>query len=124
MINRAARKPLRRFRGLLLKPRRSVRHSTGLPHAPSECPLIRLPEESTVAIAAEPLAEKKNSRPNNSSAFKVVPESRELRDRVRAEAARFAAPVDRAKAFGRDELRRMSEELLRKLGLDEQYLGF
>jgi geranylgeranyl pyrophosphate synthase len=77
-----------------------------------------------VAIAAEPLAEKKNSRPNNSSAFKVVPETRELRDRVRAEAAKFAAPLDHTKTFARDELRRMGEELLRKLGLDEQYLGF
>ncbi len=76
-----------------------------------------------MAIATEPQAEKKSSRPN-SSAFKVVPETRELRDRVRAEAALFAAPLDRSKMLGRDELRGMSEDLLRRLALDEQYLGF
>jgi geranylgeranyl diphosphate synthase, type II len=76
-----------------------------------------------VAIAAEPQAEKKPARPN-SSAFKVVPETRELRDRIRAEAGRFAAPLDRSKTFTRDELRKLSEEMLRQMGLNEQYLGF
>src|SRR5689334_11587448 len=81
------------------------------------------PRTSTVAIAVEPPAEKKSSRPNT-SAFKVVPETRELRDRVRAEAARFAAPLDRSKAFSREQLRQMAEGALKQMGLGEQYLGF
>jgi geranylgeranyl pyrophosphate synthase len=60
----------------------------------------------------------------NSAAFKAVPETRELRDRVRAEAARFAAPLDRSKPFTKDQLRKMGEEILRGMGLGEQYLGF
>ncbi len=76
-----------------------------------------------MAIAAEPQAETKPSRPN-SSAFKVVPETRELRDRVRAEAARLATPLDRARSFTRDALKQLAERMLSSMGLDEQYLGF
>ena len=57
--------------------------------------------------------------------FKVVPETRELRDRVRAEAGRVRARPSTAP--GRSPSRHsrsMAEELLRRLGLGEQYLGF
>ena len=76
-----------------------------------------------MAIAAEPPVEKKPTRVN-STHLKVVPEQRELRDRIRAEAARFAAPLDRSKTFTRDDLRKMAEMLLQRMGLGEQYLGF
>jgi geranylgeranyl diphosphate synthase, type II len=76
-----------------------------------------------VAIAAEPLAEKKTSRPNT-SAFKVVPETRALRDRIRAEAGRFAAPLDRSQPLTRDIMRQLAETMLLQLGLDISYLGF
>jgi geranylgeranyl pyrophosphate synthase len=76
-----------------------------------------------VASAAETQVEKKDKRPN-SAHLKVVPETRELRDRVRAEAGRFATALDRAKPLTRPDLRRHSEELLRAMGLGEQYLGF
>ena len=48
--------------------------------------------------AAEPQAEKKDKRPSTAH-LKVVPETRELRDRVRAEAARFGRTLDRSKPF-------------------------
>jgi geranylgeranyl diphosphate synthase type II len=76
-----------------------------------------------VASAAETQADKKEKRPN-SAHLKVVPETRELRDRVRAEAGRFAAVIDRAKPLTRPELRQHAEELLRAMDLTEQYLGF
>jgi geranylgeranyl pyrophosphate synthase len=60
----------------------------------------------------------------NSAAFKTVPETRELRDRIRAEAARFAAPLDRSHTFTKAELQRMGEEMLRGMGVSDQYLGF
>jgi geranylgeranyl pyrophosphate synthase len=76
-----------------------------------------------VAQATEPQAEKKTKR-DHSAAFKVVPETRELRDRVRAEAARIAVPLDRSKMLTRDVLRGLAEGMLVRLEMGPQYLGF
>jgi geranylgeranyl pyrophosphate synthase len=76
-----------------------------------------------VAIAVETKAEKKDKRPSTAH-LKAVPETRELRDRVRAEAARFGQTFDRSKPLTRAGLQQMSEDLLRQMGLGEQYLGF
>jgi geranylgeranyl pyrophosphate synthase len=73
-----------------------------------------------VATAAETKAEK---RPNTAH-LKVVPQTRELRDRIRAEAGRFCAAVDRSRPLTRQSLQQMGEDLLRRLGMEEQYLGF
>jgi len=74
-------------------------------------------------VAEEPKIEKKEKRPN-SAAFKVMPETRELRDRVRVEAARVMQAIDRGRNLTRPHLQELSENLLRHLGLGEQYLGF
>jgi geranylgeranyl pyrophosphate synthase len=74
-----------------------------------------------VATVASPQPDTK--RPN-SSAFKVVPDTRELRDRVRAIAADMGKSLDRAVPLTRDSLKAMAGELLTRLGLGEQYLGF
>jgi geranylgeranyl pyrophosphate synthase len=77
-----------------------------------------------VATAAvETKVEKQEKRPN-SAHLKTVPETRELRDRVRAEAARVGRGIDRSKPLTRSGLQRMGEELLRDMGLGEQFLGF
>ncbi len=76
-----------------------------------------------MALAAETQADKKEKRPN-STHLKVVPETRALRDLVRAESARVAAPIDRAKGMTRPELRAFAEGMLVGMGLTEQYLGF
>jgi len=76
-------------------------------------------EDPTVAIAAETPAEKKDKRPN-SAHLKVMPETRDLRDRVRAEAARFAAGIDRSQALTKPDLRRYGETLLAAMGLTER----
>ncbi|HYT87101.1 MAG TPA: polyprenyl synthetase family protein [Gemmataceae bacterium] len=76
-----------------------------------------------MATAAEPKAETKDKRPN-SSAFKVVPETRALRDRVRAAAADFGKTLDRGRPLTKQGLREMAEGLLQRMGLSEQYLGF
>jgi geranylgeranyl pyrophosphate synthase len=79
-----------------------------------------------VAIAAEapPLETGTVPKRVNSAAFKVVPETRELRDRVRAEAARFISGLDRSRPFTRPQLQKLGEDLLRQMGLGEQFLGF
>ena len=83
----------------------------------------RHPEDPTVATAAEPKAEKTDKRASTAH-FKVVPETRELRDRVRAEAARVGKNFDRAKPFSKQSLQKIGEELLKRMELGEQYLGF
>src|SRR5262249_50228302 len=44
--------------------------------------------------------------------------------RVRAEAAVFGKTLDRSKPLTRQRLQQMAEDLLRHMGLGEQYLGF
>jgi geranylgeranyl pyrophosphate synthase len=76
-----------------------------------------------VATAAEPQAPPKEKRPSTAH-LKIVPETRELRDRVRAEAAAFGKTIDRTRPLTKQGLREMAEGLLAKMGLGEQYLGF
>lgn len=73
-------------------------------------------------VSVPPTAEKEK-RPN-SSAFKVVPQTRELRDHIRAAAAACARSLDRARPLSRPDLQAMGEKLLATLGLDPQFLGF
>ncbi len=74
-----------------------------------------------MSIVPPPPIDNKGKRVNSAS-FKAVPETREMRDRVRTEAARV--PFDRSKPLARAELQAMGEGLLQRLGLGEQYLGF
>jgi geranylgeranyl diphosphate synthase, type II len=76
-----------------------------------------------VAIATDTKAEKQDKRPSTAH-LKAVPETRELRDRVRAEAARFGQTLDRSKPLTKAGLQKMGEDLLQSMGLGEQYLGF
>jgi geranylgeranyl diphosphate synthase, type II len=74
-------------------------------------------------VAEEPRTEKKDKRPNT-SAFKAMPETREMRDRVRTEAGRVMTAIDRGRNLTRPHLQELGENLLRHLGMGEQYLGF
>jgi geranylgeranyl diphosphate synthase, type II len=76
-----------------------------------------------VASAAELQTEKKDKRPSTAH-LKVVPETRELRDRIRAESAHICQTLDRARPLTKADLQKMGEELLRSMRLSEQYLGF
>ena len=76
-----------------------------------------------MVTAAPTKADTKSKKPSTSH-LKVVPESRELRDRVRAAAADFARPLDRSAPLTRPRLQKMGEDLLAGMGLGEQYLGF
>jgi geranylgeranyl pyrophosphate synthase len=76
-----------------------------------------------VATAAVAPPETKSRRPSTSH-LKIVPETRELRDRIREEAHRFGKTFDRAKPLTKQSLQQMAEEMLRAMGLGEQYLGF
>ena len=67
----------------------------------------------------EPKAKK-----SSTAHLKVVPETRELRDRIRDAAAQLAKTIDRSTPLTRDDGKRYSEQLLRTLGLGDEYMGF
>src|SRR4051812_41496648 len=81
-------------------------------------------EDSTVAPAVEAPPEVRKDKRANSAAFKVVPETRSLRDEIRNAAAVFAKPLDRSRPFARPVLMAMGEKLLADMGQPEHYLGF
>src|SRR5207302_10108955 len=56
--------------------------------------------------------------------FKVVPDTRALRDRVRAEAARVGRTLDRSRPLTKPTLQQLGETLLRDMSLGEDHLGF
>ncbi len=66
----------------------------------------------------------KSKKPNPTAHLKTVPQERELRDRIRAEAFQFAKNIDRSKQMNKAALQKLGEELLKTTGLDQQYLGF
>lgn len=79
--------------------------------------------EPSLAEPANPAPAKKDKR-SSTSHLKIVPETRELRDRVRAAAAEFGKTIDRSRPLTKPNLQAMAEQLLRDMGLGEQYLGF
>ncbi len=56
--------------------------------------------------------------------LKLVPETLELRERLRSECAKFAATIDRSRPMGKDQLEQYSRSLLASLELSEGYLGW
>lgn len=80
----------------------------------------------TTAVDSLPETRPDGAKPkkSNTAAFKAVPETREMRDQVRATVERFVKGVDKSKPLTKDSTREMAETVLRSLGLGEQYLGF
>ena len=76
-----------------------------------------------MASAVETEIVKKPKRPSTAH-FKSVPQTREMRDRVRAHAARMGQSFDRTKPLTKDGLQRLGEKLLAEMPLEEEYLGF
>jgi geranylgeranyl diphosphate synthase, type II len=60
----------------------------------------------------------------SSAGFRTVPETRELRDGVRAEAARLGPTLDRSTPLTKPALQELGGRVLRQLGLGDEYLGF
>ena len=69
-------------------------------------------------------ADDKAKKPNPTAHLKTVPQEREMRDRIRAEAHQFTKSIDRSKQLTKPTLQKMGEDLLKQAGFDEQYLGF
>jgi geranylgeranyl diphosphate synthase, type II len=81
--------------------------------------LLDVPAEAPPTAPPEPKSKKAPT-----AAFKVIPETRPLRDRIREAAGEYVRTLDKAKPLTRDDFRAHSETLLKQLGLGEQYMGF
>lgn len=75
-------------------------------------------------IGEQPTTTVAERRKPSTAHIKVVPETREMRDRVRDAAKVLAAKLDRSRGFNRDELRTLAEALLADMNLGSQYSGF
>ena len=78
----------------------------------------RAAAESTDAPAAKKRQRRKTSH------LKMVPEARELRDRIRLRAIEIAARLDKSRPLGKDEIEAISRRLLEEIDLPESYLGW
>ena len=58
------------------------------------------------------------------AAFKVIPETRELRDQFKTAAEKVCRNIDRSKPLSKEDARTGADAMLLSLGLGEQYLGF
>lgn len=76
------------------------------------------------APTAPSAAETPKKRKPSTAHLKLIPETRALRDRIRAEAAAVAETLDRSRTITKEHLEKISRDLLVRLGLAEGYLGF
>lgn len=66
----------------------------------------------------------KRTKRQSTSHLKAVPETLELRERIKAEAERYAAGCDKSKPFTKAELEAHGRKLLEEIGQPEKFLGF
>lgn len=66
----------------------------------------------------------KRRRRKSTSHLKEVPQTLELREQIKAEAAKFAETLDRGRNFMKPQLEEWSRQLLGRMDLPEKYVGF
>lgn len=71
----------------------------------------------------EPMPKRKKIR-SSTSHLKIVPETLELRELVKAKAQQFAEKLDHSKPFNKTQLTAWSMQLLAEMSLPEKYSGF
>lgn len=72
----------------------------------------------------DPAPRKREKVRRSTSHLKVVPETLELRERIKTAAENYARSLDKSKPFTKDELEQHGRKLLDQMGLAEGYLGF
>ncbi len=87
---------------------------------PESGPLASTPD-SAEGVAKRP---RKRVRRKSTSHLKLVPETLAERERIKAEAERFAEGLDRSQPFNSDQLEVWGRQLLDELELTEKFLGF
>jgi len=88
--------------------------------------LATAPAPETTAPAAPPPAEKKKrkSRRRKTAHLKLVPETKALREKVRAHAQQVADRMDKSRPMSKDEMEQVSRRILDELELPEGYVGW
>lgn len=72
----------------------------------------------------DPAPVRKKGKRRSTTHLKAVPETLEMREKVKAAAEEYARSLDRSRAFTRNELEHHGRTLLDQMGLQEKYLGF
>ncbi len=72
----------------------------------------------------DPAPVRKKGKRRSTTHLKAVPETLELREKVKAAAEEYARSLDRSRAFTRNELEHHGRTLLDQMGLPEKFLGF
>jgi len=79
---------------------------------------------STTSGPLEDASTKRKSPRRKTAHLKLVPESRELRERVRGKCAEVAGKLDKSLPLGKDEMEQVARRTLDELGLPEGYVGW
>ena len=72
----------------------------------------------------DPAPVRKKGKRRSTTHLKAVPETLEMREKVKAAAEEYARSLDRSRAFTRNELEHHGRALLDQMGLPEKFLGF
>lgn len=78
-------------------------------------------DKATPEVSEKP---KKRPRRKSTSHLKAVPETLELREKIKAESEKYVAKLDNSHTYTKSELETMSRELLTQLDQPEKFLGF
>ena len=87
-------------------------------------PLASTPDSANVSVEGVAKRPRKRRRRKSTSHLKLVPETLAERERIKAEAERFAEGLDRSQPFNSDQLEIWGRQLLDELELTEKFLGF
>jgi geranylgeranyl pyrophosphate synthase len=92
--------------------------------APVELPAVAtLPSAAAELSSGETAPSGKPPR-RKTSHLKLVPETRELREKIRARCAEIAARLDKSLPLAKDEMERVARKALDELGLAEGFVGW
>ncbi|MCH8923509.1 MAG: DUF116 domain-containing protein, partial [Planctomycetes bacterium] len=71
-----------------------------------------------------PLPTRRKTRRRKTSHLKLVPETKELRERLRSDCREVAAKLDKTRPLGKEEMESVSRAILEKAGMPEGYVGW
>ncbi len=80
--------------------------------------------EDTRILDDDPEPIRKKGKRRSTTHLKAVPETLELREKVKSAAEEYARELDRSRAFTHNELEHHGRTLLNRMGLPEKFLGF
>ena len=76
------------------------------------------------SMPEEPAPRKRKSKRRKTAHLKLVPETKQLRERLKARCAEVAAKLDKANPISKDQMESISRAILADMQLGEGYLGW